>query len=70
MTEQLILRQIQLMPPGLQKEVLDFIGYLISKHNLEQKLEGKRPKFGSAKGKYTMALDFDAPLEDFKEYME
>ena len=26
--------------------------------------------FGSLKGKLWMADDFDAPLEDFKEYME
>jgi hypothetical protein len=25
--------------------------------------------FGCAKGKYWMADDFDAPLEDFKDYM-
>jgi len=30
---------------------------------------GKRV-FGSAKGMIHMADDFDAPLEDFKEYME
>lgn len=30
---------------------------------------GKRV-FGSAKGTFQMADDFDAPLEDFKEYME
>jgi len=29
----------------------------------------KVPVFGCAKGKYRMAEDFDAPLEDFKEYM-
>ena len=30
-----------------------------------------RPRFGSAKGSILyMAEDFDAPLEDFKEYME
>jgi antitoxin (DNA-binding transcriptional repressor) of toxin-antitoxin stability system len=29
-----------------------------------------RRKFGSAKGLIHMADDFDAPLEDFKEYME
>ncbi len=28
-----------------------------------------RPCFGSAKGLFTMTDDFDAPLEDFKEYM-
>lgn len=27
-----------------------------------------RPRFGSARGLFTMADDFDAPLEDFREY--
>ncbi len=31
----------------------------------------RKPKFGSAKGVILyMADDFDAPLEDFREYME
>ena len=30
----------------------------------------RRPQFGSARGLIEMAEDFDAPLEDFKEYME
>jgi hypothetical protein len=29
----------------------------------------KERKFGCSKGKYRMADDFDAPLEDFKNYM-
>jgi len=29
----------------------------------------RHPQFGSAKGLITMADDFDAPLENFKEYM-
>lgn len=29
-----------------------------------------RPRFGSGRGVFQMASDFDAPLEDFKEYME
>lgn len=29
----------------------------------------KQRKFGSAKGLIKMADDFDAPLEDFKDYM-
>jgi len=29
----------------------------------------KVPVFGCAKGKYRIADDFDAPLEDFKDYM-
>lgn len=30
----------------------------------------RKRQFGSAKGLISMAPDFDAPLEDFKEYME
>jgi hypothetical protein len=29
----------------------------------------KTPVFGCAKGQFHMADDFDAPLEDFKDYM-
>ena len=29
-----------------------------------------RPQFGSAKGLVEMSDDFDAPLEDFREYVE
>ena len=32
--------------------------------------EKKTPKPGCMKGKIWMADDFDAPLEDFKEYMQ
>lgn len=28
------------------------------------------PQFGRAMGKIKMSADFDAPLDDFKEYME
>jgi hypothetical protein len=28
------------------------------------------PVFGCAKGKFTMSDDFNAPLEDFEEYMQ
>jgi len=34
------------------------------------KQAGRRRVFGSAKGLITMSDDFDAPLEDFREYME
>lgn len=30
--------------------------------------EKPRPQFGSAKGLFTMAEDFNEPLEDFEEY--
>ena len=68
MTDKIILTQLQVLPEDLKKEVLDFIGYLLSKH-AKQLPQKAVPKFGSAKGKYKLAPDFDAPLEDFKDYM-
>lgn len=32
--------------------------------------EKPRPQFGSAEGLFTMAEDFDEPLEDFEEYQK
>jgi len=29
-----------------------------------------KPTFGSAKGMVRMSADFDAPIEDFRDYME
>jgi prevent-host-death family protein len=29
----------------------------------------RKPRFGSAKGKIKISDDFDAPLDDFKDYM-
>ena len=69
MSDQDILFQLKQLPENLQQEVLDFIGYLLMKHNLDTAHRSK-PTFGSAKGKYKIAEDFDAPLESFKEYME
>ena len=35
-----------------------------------QQKAAPRRRFGSGKGIFRMSPDFDAPLEDFKEYME
>ena len=50
-----------------QIEVFDFIDFLLSK----QQKAGlqKQPIFGSAKGRFRMANNFDEPPEDFKDYM-
>ncbi|GHV73578.1 hypothetical protein AGMMS49940_08800 [Spirochaetia bacterium] len=32
-------------------------------------IRNKTPVFGCARGQFQMADDFDAPLEDFREYM-
>ncbi len=68
MTDRSILYQIELLPENLKQEVMDFVGYLMAKYKLEKKPHSG-PVFGSAKGKYVLSDDFDAPLDDFKEYM-
>jgi len=71
MTEKLVLSQFYQLPEHLKKEVLHYITFLMKEH-VSQVQQVKKPKkrtFGSAKGKYQLAPDFDAPLDDFKEYM-
>lgn len=67
MTDIQIYNKLHFLNPSLKKEVSDFIDHLLSKHKSKSKI--KKPKFGSAKGRFKMAPDFDEPLEDFKEYM-
>ena len=55
------------LPEHLKAEVVDFIEFLLKKKASNEVLA--KPKFGSAKGLIEMKPDFDAPLDDFKEYM-
>ena len=64
--EKLILSQIQRLPEQLRQEVLHYAEFLQAKYNAQNQ-KPKNRKVGSAKGKYKLAPDFDAPLEDFKE---
>lgn len=58
------------LPEKLKQEVLDFMDFLLQKDERNKKKKQKKtPKFGSGKGMFEMAPDFDEPLEDFKEYM-
>jgi hypothetical protein len=63
------------LPPDLQAEVLDFIVFLEVKKTISQPVsEDPFPqlpnKLGAGKSLITyIAEDFDAPLEDFKDYM-
>lgn len=69
MTEQLIFSQLYQLPEHLKWEVLHYIEFLV-KRQAEQVVKKSKPRtFGSAKGKYQLAPDFDAPLDDFKDYM-
>lgn len=59
--------KINSLPENLKKEVQDFVEFLRTKTKKNPK---KKPRaFGSLKGKIKMTEDFDAPIEDFKDYM-
>ena len=47
-------------------EVADFVAFLKKKTTTKSSLKSR--EFGFAKGKIILSDDFDAPLEDFKEY--
>jgi len=71
-----LLREIEKLPPQYLGEVYDFVGYLQQKaQNGNKPLDTateEMPKervFSCARGQFCMADDFDAPLEDFKDYM-
>ena len=50
--DQLILVQLQQMPDALKKEVLDFIGFLFEKHQLN----GPKPKKNKPKSAFSSGL--------------
>lgn len=62
------------VPEDLRKQVLDYIEFLLARKNPQEQdiapPERKKPVAGLMKGKIWIADDFDAPLDDFKEYME
>ena len=62
--------QLSSLPEDVRKQVLDFIEMLMKRHeeNPVESQPKKRP-IGMFKGKIRMADDFDAPLDDFKDYM-
>lgn len=64
-----LLAEFHALPPDKQVEVIDFIGYLKSKVQQSAPQKASRGSYGSLKGTFQMAEDFDEPLEDFAEYM-
>lgn len=66
--EKAILAQIQQLPEQLKQEVLHYAEYLQKKYAAQNQKKINR-KAGSAKGKYKLAPDFDAPLEKFEKYL-
>lgn len=68
-----LIKNIKLLPsesyPELS-EYIDFLSYKFSSSKVSSESRKSKRKIGGFKGslKY-MADDFDAPLDDFKEYM-
>jgi hypothetical protein len=62
--------KLETLPPELKEEAKNFNEYLVEKTK-KKKPESKveKPLFGSLKGKIHLSEDFDAPLDEFKDYM-
>jgi Protein of unknown function (DUF2281) len=73
MLETTILEHLQQLPESLQQDVLHYIESLLKQHkesNLPQTTPPNRQQaFGIWQGKVRMSDDFDAPLDDLKDYM-
>ena len=67
MTNTALISKISTLPNSLKKELLDYMEFLIKKHHATK--SKKHPKAGCMKGTFKMSEDFNAPLDDFKEYM-
>jgi hypothetical protein len=67
----MLTQEIETLPLELRQEVIDFISFLKTKHLKKQMSNDllKEREFGYAKGKVRLHKDFDAPLDEFKEYM-
>ncbi len=64
--------QLSSLPENIRQQVLDFIAFLMRQEqgsDPERKGGRKTPVLGLAKGMVVVPDDFDAPLDDFKEYM-
>jgi hypothetical protein len=62
-----IYAKINTLTPSMLKEVDDFVDFLKTKQKPTEKIIER--EFGCAKGLFVMHDDFDAPLEDFIEYI-
>ena len=63
--------QLSSLPEDIRQQVLDFIEFLMRrKPDGDPQGTRKAPVPGLAKGMVTVPDDFDAPLDDFKEYMQ
>lgn len=61
--------QLSSLPEDIRKQVLDYIEFLMERRAREPELSKTGGVPGLAKGRIHIADDFDAPLDDFKDYM-
>jgi hypothetical protein len=61
--------QLSSLPEDVRQQVLDFIEFLMRRRQGNEPQEKRKtPVLGLAKGMVTVPADFDAPLDDFKDY--
>ncbi len=65
MSDLVLFSKLASLPPNMKIEVMDYIEFLEKKYEKPK----PHPKAGCMKGTFKMAEDFDAPLDDFKDYM-
>jgi len=60
-------RKVEQLPFEARQEVSDYLDFLLYKYKIHKPV---KPYAGCMKGTFTwMSDDFNAPLEDFKDYM-
>lgn len=71
MTALQLASKIDALPFQLKKEAEKYIESLLEKAQIKstEDIKLKKPVFGCAKGEFKLSDDFDAPLDDFKDYM-
>lgn len=76
--ESSILNNLEKLPEAMQQAVLLYTEFLVTRSSQQgtsqpeivpEALSNKRGGLGIWKGKIWIADDFDAPLDDFQEYM-
>jgi len=74
METNILIEKVEKLPAPLKKEVEDFVDFLIFKNESQDKQQSNEKNlsgFGSGKGIFgKMADDFDAPLDEMKQYMQ
>jgi hypothetical protein len=60
-------KEIETLPSKIPQEVFDFVEFIKVKYQQKQPLKVR--EYGFAKGKVKLHEDFDAPLDEFKDYI-